>query len=654
MKNNLLVKGVSIATVLTLGVITASPVLAYTKDETVYGKMSNSGENYNTVVSTHLKNTENESILKDISDLLNIKNINGDETFEVNENILKWNSNGNDIYYQGDTEKKLPLECTIKYELDGNEISAEELAGKSGKIKITIEYKNKDEHIVKINGKDTKMYTPFVVITGTILNNTVAKNITISKGKVVDNGTKTLVAAVTCPGLQESLDLNEKDLEIPSKVELEFEATDFEMGNIMSYATPKIIEESDLDNLEKLDDLYSKMSTLDTSSTELVKGAKTLQDGVNKYVEKNTEFSSAMDSLQDGVDTINTNYGLLNDGVNELNNSASKLESGAEKLNSGVDGVSSGLNKLQNGVANGKEEAVSALTESANSLSEGIDMLIAGKEKETAKIKSDVIENGNETLKENLTSAVTEGSKKIASATLSAILNNEEFTTQYGIELTEQQKQALTQALAKNMDTSTLKTGISNAIDSATEKEKAGVDLIDEKGIKTSLTGLKQKANTSIQAGIKSISAGFDSISSGVDSINDGVGSLKDGTKELYQGTKKLTTGTSTLAQKSGMLQNGISTLNNSTIQINSANKQLLAGSQTIQSGMETLSNGIEKFDNEGIKEISKLVNGEVKDLQERIEALKKLADEYNNFAGIDEETDGTVKFILMTDSIKK
>ena len=120
MKNNLLVKGVSIATVLTLGVITASPVLAYTKDETVYGKMSNSGENYNTVVSTHLKNTENESILKDISDLLNIKNINGDETFEANENILKWNSNGNDIYYQGDTEKELPLECTIKYELDGN------------------------------------------------------------------------------------------------------------------------------------------------------------------------------------------------------------------------------------------------------------------------------------------------------------------------------------------------------------------------------------------------------------------------------------------------------------------------------------------------------------------------------------------------------
>ena len=252
MKNNLLVKGVSIATVLTLGVITASPVLAYTKDETVYGKMSNSGENYNTVVSTHLKNTENESILKDISDLLNIKNVNGDETFEANENILKWNSNGNDIYYQGDTEKELPLECTIKYELDGNEISAEELAGKSGKVKITIEYKNKDEHIVKINGKNTKMYTPFVVITGTILNNTVAKNITISNGKIVDNGTKTLVAAVTCPGLQESLDLDEKDLEIPSKVELEFEATDFEMGNIMSYATPKLIEESDLDNLNKI------------------------------------------------------------------------------------------------------------------------------------------------------------------------------------------------------------------------------------------------------------------------------------------------------------------------------------------------------------------------------------------------------------------
>jgi len=40
--------------------------------------------------------------------------------------------------------------------------------------------------------------------------------------------------------------------------------------------------------------------------------------------------------------------------------------------------------------------------------------------------------------------------------------------------------------------------------------------------------------------------------------------------------------------------------------------------------------------------------------LQERIEALKNLANNYNNFAGIDEDIEGTVKFVLMTDSIKK
>lgn len=654
MKNNLLAKTISITTVFTLGFITASPVLAYTKDETVYGKLSNDGTNYSITVNEHLKNIQKEKTLRDISNLLNIKNVNGDETFEADGNILKWNSNGNDIYYQGDIQKELPLECEIKYELDGNEILAKDLAGKSGKIKITIQYKNKDEHIVKINGQDTKMYTPFVVITGTILNNTKAKNITITNGKIVDNGTKTLALAITCPGLQESLDLDKKDIEIPSKVELEFEATDFEMSNIMSYATPKLIEESDFENINKLDDLYNKMSTLNNSSTQLVEGAKTLEEGINEYVAKNEEFSEAMGSLQEGVEKINNNYDLLDDGVNELNNKAANIESGANDINSGVDGVTDGLNQLQNGITSGKAQAIETLTESANNLSDGIDLLIDGKENETKKIKTEVIEKGNETLKENLTQAISKGNKKVATGTLAAILNNKELMSQSGINLTEQQKQALLSALNESMNTKTLEDEISGAIDEVTEQQKAGVDKINEKGIKTGLTGLKERATASINVGIKAISGGFDSISSGVNEINDGVGTLKDGTKKLCQGTRRLTVGTSTLAEKSEMLKSGISTLNTSTTKINEANKQLLSGSQTIQSGVEELATGIERFDNEGIKEISNLVNGKVKNLEQRLQALKNLANEYNSFAGADKNESGTVKFVFMTDRIKK
>ena len=144
------------------------PVFAYTKDETVYSKLDASGSNYKTIVSTHIENTENEELIKDLSD------------FKQDGTTFTWNANKNDIYYQGESQKDLPIECKVKYELDGKEISANEIAGKSGKVKITLQYTNKEERTVTVNGKKVKMYVPFVVVAGTIVKNENNQNITIS------------------------------------------------------------------------------------------------------------------------------------------------------------------------------------------------------------------------------------------------------------------------------------------------------------------------------------------------------------------------------------------------------------------------------------------------------------------------------------------
>lgn len=112
---------------------TTAPVFAYTKEETVYSKLNTDGENYETLVSNHLVNDAKEDLINDISDLLNIKNVNGDETFTQKGNQIIWDSDGNDIYYQGESKKALPIDMTVKYELDGEEISAEDLARKKWK-----------------------------------------------------------------------------------------------------------------------------------------------------------------------------------------------------------------------------------------------------------------------------------------------------------------------------------------------------------------------------------------------------------------------------------------------------------------------------------------------------------------------------------------
>lgn len=131
--NNKIISKVVSGTLLFSMVGYTLPVLGYTKDETVYSKLDASGKNYETIVSTHIKNTEDEEIIRDLSDLLNVKNTSGDETYTQNGTTFEWKANKNDIYYQGNTDKELPISCEVKYELDGEEISANDIAGKSGK-----------------------------------------------------------------------------------------------------------------------------------------------------------------------------------------------------------------------------------------------------------------------------------------------------------------------------------------------------------------------------------------------------------------------------------------------------------------------------------------------------------------------------------------
>lgn len=654
-------KVIASSLVLALGTINAVPVFAYSKDETVYTKANANGSSYQTIVSEHLKNSDNAELLKDMSTLLNIKNTNGDEEASQNGTSLEWKTSGNDIYYQGNTDKELPLDCTIKYELNGEEIAPNDLIGKSGNVKITIEYTNKEERFVNINGKNEKMYVPFVVMAGTMLDNTKMKNIEVTNGKVLDNGQKTVVVGLACPGLIESLGLEDEDL---NKVEISFEATDFEMENIMSYATPKIFNDADISAMDKLDEVYSQINDLKSASTQLVEGAKTLQDGTEEYVSKSTEFADGLETFNQGINTATNSYNKIDEGIDSVNSNISTIKNGANKLNKGASDLSDGLNSLQTGVSAGKEQAVSSLEESSKTLSAGIDQIIAGKDQEVETIKEQVIENANSKLAEGLKTGVSSAvssaidstmEKKMASVQ-KAILADETLTTEEklaiqkslsSISISDAEKQAMSKQIG---------TAIDSAVAQTTKAQEAGLDAINdnEKGVKAGLNTLKTQAASSIKSGISEISSGFDAITDGTTELIAGSNELKNGTSTLSQGTSKLQTGVSTLASGSKELKTGLSTLNSSSNKLNSANKQLLEGASTISDSAKTLAEGISEFDKEGINKIVSMVNGDVKDLQTRVEKLQDLANEYDSFAGKDEEAEGTTKFIFVVDSLKK
>lgn len=612
------------------------PVAAFTKDETVYTNAKSNGEQYQTIVTDHLINEEDEKLLKDMTNLLNIENTSGDEKFTQDGESLVWEADSNDIYYKGETNQELPVKLNIKYELDGKEISSDEIAGKSGKVKITISFENKEEHEVQINGKTEKMYTPFVVATGTYINNDNNKNIEVTNGKAIDDGSKTMVVGLTFPGMQESLNIEKDTLEIPTSIEITMETTNFEMNNIINYTTPKLIEDSELDIFSKLDDIYSKVETLQSASKQIENGAKTLSDGTTTYVEKSEEFNQALNKFSNGVSSANTSYSSIDTGIKNLNAQVPDLTSGTKSLSDNLGAVNNGV-KTMSDMLDGSQESMNNLKTGAQNISGGLTQLSA------AMKTTDYTEQINQINKQIATNQNMITTLNTTTEQLSKVL---EDTT-----LSEATAQAIKAQITANQSTIATLTAdnvyLNNMITSLNASNKQ-------------IAGLKQQVDT-LAKGAGDVSEGVNGLLDQVGELitkikvlNTNTGKMAVGANKLYQGTLGLEAGTTKLAQGSEQMKAGLSTINTSSQALYSANNQLVEGAKTIQSGAAELAEGTAEFNKTGIDVICNYITGDLKNLETRAEKLKELSDEYNTFTKLDDENKGKVKFITIVDSIKK
>lgn len=625
------------------------PVFAYTKDETVYSKLDASGSNYKTIVSTHIENTENEELIKDLSDLLNVKNTSGDETFTQDGSTFTWNANKNDIYYQGESQKDLPIECKVKYELDGKELSANEIAGKSGKVKITLQYTNKEERTVTVNGKKVKMYVPFVVVAGTIVKNENNQNITISNGKVIDDGTKTTVIGMAMPGLQESLGVSADEVEIPSNIEITMDATDFETNGIFSYVTPKVLEEEDINAFDKLDEIYAQVNTLQSSMNQIQEGANTLKDGAETYSEKSQEFNNAMNQVSEGVSSVNSNYSQIDTGITTINQGSTSLKNGAEQLNAGIGELSSQLTSMPDSI----EALYAGSTQVLNGLN---DTQANGKTTPGLVTGVNTIVESLQTSNEGLNKAL-ENLSATSQGTIKALTANNKTlkAIQQALGATEEAK-AANKTMIENLEK---QIKANEEIIAKYNQYKVGADTQKQElakkvsSSKESLTTVT-KGMTTLRNAMTQVNAGLGQLNTASKKLPDALNQLSAGSKSLVSGTKTLSAGANKLSKGSTALKSGIQTLDTSTQQLTTANGQLTEGAKTLSDGATTLAEGIQTFNEQGIKKICNYINGDLRDIAERTEKLTELSKEYNNFTMLNDGNEGEVKFIMIIDAVKK
>lgn len=632
------------------------------KDETVYVFAKANGDVDNILVNETLKNRDKSDKIEDTTDLKDIVNVKGDETFTQNGNKITWDAAGNEISYQGTTDKELPVSVKATYYLDGNEISPEDLAGKSGKVKIRLDYTSNETVTKEVNGKDEDISVPFVAVSGMVLGDNF-KNIQVTNGKYLAQGESNIVVGYAIPGLDDGVKDAAADLdtEIPEYVEVSADVTDFSLdmtvtllvnGSEMNFSGG--VDLTDLDKLT--DSLSSAGDQLADGSGELSDGATQVSDGAGTLADKMSDLTSGAGSLKAGMESLSSSSGDLSNGVSVINQSAQAIASGVNTLDTAVN------TKMT------EEEQAAVAKQAASQVSASVEAQFAA---------------GTDTYNYIYNSAVNNYTTSMSNATdqiAQAYINSDAYTAFYNSALAAQAAQIASakaaQAAAQGADFATvyqqaytatlasadLQTAVATQVQGAfkqmaqqttTSLAEGGKAAIGQSVVDACKSAATQAASQAAgQAAVQGAETAKATIASQIEATQANGYSLVSGANALAQGT-------STLAGSIPALKNGISQLVSGANALASGAGQLKDGAVTLADGASqvadgagTLNESLVTLNNEAIKKMISAYNGDVKDSVERLQAAMEAATEYDSFGGKSDNTAGVTKFIIKTAAI--
>ena len=630
------------------------------KDETVYVIANADGSVKKIIVSDWIKNSLNEKNLKDKSELKDIKNVKGDESYVMDsDNMRVWSADGADIYYQGTISKELPVDLKVSYKLDGKAVSADEIAGKSGKATIRFDYVNKQYSEVTIDGKTEKIYVPFVMLTGLMLDNDVFTNVEVSNGKLINDGDRTVVAGFALPGLKENLALDSSKIEIPDYVEVTADVKNFSLTTTLTLATNSLFNEFDTSKLNTADDLQAQLNELTSGMSKLIDGSSELYGGLTTLLSKSKELAAGVDKLASGTNELASGTAALNAGLNTLVSKNGDLTAGAAKVFDTLlatvttqfkdNGITVSLTKenykseLNSLLSNPTDAQKAELIAVANSTVEAklkennvpepyykavkvmlAEKLAAGKTLETAMAEvAPVLTNAAVVNEVSANTAITVNADVYARLTAGGVPAEQagliaKLCTYLSLQNGQPTVSNITAATAMATDAQTV---------SAAMNDSAADAKINALCLKLALSTLKPSVETAVTS---------------LDSYN-----------EFYQGILAYTAGVKSASDGSAKVNAGAAELKNGAEQLKAGTEQLVPGVEQLADGSKQLADGIKELNEKGISKITGLAGKDLQNLVDRVKATVEVSKSYKSFAGISDEADGSVKFIYKTDEVK-
>lgn len=662
------------------------------KSETVYAVMDADGNTTDVSVSEWLKNEGKSNNLSDYSNLKNIKNTSGDEKMSREGNKLVWAAKGKDIHYTGDYDGELPVKVKVSYYLNGTKVSADEIAGKKGNVKIRFDYDINDS--VKENGYS--LTRPYAIVSAVVLSNDNFTNVTVNNGKAVNDGNSTAVVGIALPGMSDNLQIDE--LDIPDHVTINAKTTNFEIDGTYTVADSGFMNDVDTTKLDdatgQIDELESALDKLSDASKKLVDGSSKLAKGANKLANSSAQIEEGTETLKDGTESMKTGSKDLKTGTGDLKTGVKDLSDGADKLVTGAQDLSAGTTQMKEGTKalNSSVNGAGGLAGdngSAKNLSAGAARVDAGIKQmgETIAAQNDKLAKTAKSISDNLDGVNTEkvdapSSDDVDSALETAIKAAEDSGDQDTINALKNAKEKLGTYKTNVKDTVS---SVKQKITTANQTAKAMYQSItsssndDLKKLQDGADELKagtQALDTAVNVGstkVPSLSKAVYGLKDGAAQLDAGVNGYTDkdgkfhpgallGLKSLQEGIKVDTKDKTSLVTGVNKLDAGTTKLAKGAVQVDAgAGKlvtymgQLTEGAEDLSDGADTLASGMATFNKTGIQKlVSTLKDSDIKSMVNRAKATVDAASDGSFIGGKQDGQSGESKIIFKTDEVKK
>ena len=665
------------------------------KDESVYVKADAAGRPTEKTVEVVLKKIEGTDPIEDRSNLREIKNTEGNEEYtEAGEGRYLWQNNGADIHYKGKSDEALPVNVRITYYLEGQEVSAEQIAGKTGKVKIRFDYENSTD-------------VPFMVLSAAMLPADVFSDVEVTNGRLMDLGDQKAVIGFAFPGLMDTLKLVDyeptEEIELPEYVEIEARAEEFALDFTASVVSTGLFEDLEDKDLEDLDQLPEDMEELTDASTEIRDAAQELADGGSEFGDYLSQYFDGLSQLSEGTDSLDQGLTLLSQNISKIAEGSKGLQEGLSQVDQSLakvdlsalsspesrkasEAAQAALQSIGENSAALKEKltAVGTNLETVQTFVEDVNTYIvqvqalqnAVEESPAPDLAAADLENGwTESLDEEASAQAREKADDVRDSIIE-IVESSSFPDDLG--LTDEQKTKIITQIVESINENTNVEDIEISLDAAFGEIRDGIQKDAEENRNTlrdasaqivepsvpdleALSPEKMEEIAQITANMEQSLAVIGAYAEGVSSLTGSLTELSSALTQLKAGVSELSGGSVKLSEGLGLFEKALATASEGSAQLASAMKTVSSAGGELGSvywqlvdGMNEFADGIAEFDVEGIQSLAELAGPEYKAVIRGVRAARDAEHSYTNFSGICDGQKGSVRFIIETEEINK